>query len=142
MKSITTLIKLMKRRVDQQRLRISQTQYRLAQVEQKITDLRAQQRQESAYAARSSPMVSVTYGKYAQTLLPRYAELEKERGRIETVYQQEQKRLEQLFREQKILEVYADRKQRAHLLRQEKQTQQQLDDVARIVASLGEDPEV
>jgi len=104
MKSLATLIKLQKTRVDEQRLHLARIEEHLAQIEQAIRDLNEQKKREQV-AAKKDTANAVTYGAFLKRTIRRGRELDKERLVAIEAVRLARERLAELFEEQKRYEL-------------------------------------
>ncbi len=129
MKSLPTLIKLASQRVNEQRLRLAKYE----EIHQKLkNDIKRQEDnlKFEAERAKSDPMLSLQYGRYAQEVEERIKTLQENRLKNETKLMEEQNRLSMLFKEQKTLEVYKDQQQEKIKKEKEKRDQNNMDELA------------
>lgn len=138
MKSLQVLIKLAKRRVDQQRSRVAKAQGPVSQLKQDIFELEVACQNE-ARLAKDDPMLAVAYGAYARVVRERIELLDEDLQKAELLLNQEQERLSQLFKEQKVLEVYKERRLLEYRQKQDQREQQHLDEVALRLTKLAHD---
>jgi hypothetical protein len=82
MKSLDTLIKLQKTRVDEQRVALVKLQEHLENLEKGIAALEVQKAREQV-AAQENPEAAVTYGAFLKTAVKQGRELEKQRQTME-----------------------------------------------------------
>jgi len=129
MKSLPTLIKLANQRVNEQRLRLAKYEETRQALE---ADINRQQEnlKFEADRARSDPMLSMQYGRYAQEVEVRTKGLQVKLAENEKELTKEQNRLSMLFKEQKVLEVYKDQQQEKINKEKEKRTQNNMDELA------------
>lgn len=104
MKSLATLIKLQKTRVDEQRMLVARLQDQLASIEAGLAALRAQQEQQRVLV-RELPEMALTYGEYVKTSLQQEALLMKKRRTAEMAVNAALDKLAELFEEQKRYEL-------------------------------------
>jgi flagellar protein FliJ len=128
-KSIATLIKLQKSRVDEQRQILADQQAVFDRIEQEIVALATQQAREQEIA-RDSTEATTTYGAFIKWATERARQLEAARVAAQIAVEQARDVLSQLFEEQKRYEtVQANRvaEERAAELKRE---QEGLDETA------------
>jgi flagellar biosynthesis chaperone FliJ len=103
-KSLATLIKLQKTRVDEQRQHLAKLQERLDQIESQIAQLQIRKAREQV-AAEQNAEARLTYGQFLKVAIKQEREMEKERmiaaGAVEAAHNQ----LIELFEEQKRYEI-------------------------------------
>jgi len=103
MKSLATLIKLQKTRVDEQRILVLQLLERLEGIEGKIVQLEIRKARELAAAKDNE--ARATYGAFLKAMVAEGRELEKERHTAALAVKIAQDKLAELFEEQKRYEI-------------------------------------
>ena len=129
MKSVKTLIKLQKSKVDEQRRVIAEHQKALDRVEQELVELAAQQAREQE-VAREKPEQALTYGQFIKWALQRTQDLHNARAAILQALENEREVLALLFEEQKRYEIVDANREQAEALAEEKREQAALDETA------------
>ena len=104
MKSLATLIKLQKTRVDEQRLLLSKLQARLEAIEQAIMELEIRKAREQL-AVEKHPEMAMTYGEFLRLAIKHARELEKQRLSAVKAVDIARDRLSEVFEEQKRYEL-------------------------------------
>lgn len=104
MKSLSTLIKLQKTYVDEQRVMVTTLQEQLAKIDRDIQNLR-QQQEEQKKLLRKNPEVALTYGEYLKESIRFEGLLHKKRRTAEYALNLALDRLAELFEEQKRYEL-------------------------------------
>jgi len=104
MKSLATLIKLQKTRVDEQRQLLAQLQQQLDAIQRQIIELEVRKAQEQV-AAEQNPEARQTYGAFLKAVVARERELEKQRQVMEDAVVLARDKLALLFEEQKRYEI-------------------------------------
>jgi flagellar protein FliJ len=104
MKSLSTLIKLQKTRVDEQRLIFVRLQEKLDHVDMAILTLESQKMHEQA-VAKKSPENAVTYGAFLKQAIKRGRSLAHEREIAAAAVEAARAKLTDLFEEQKRYEI-------------------------------------
>ena len=112
MKGLSTLIKLQKTRVDEQRVILARLQDVLDQVNKAISDLEAQKIREQQ-AAKKNPEEAVTYGAFVKRALKRGQQLGRDRQAAEAAVLAARDKLAELFEEQKRYEIAASNRDAA-----------------------------
>ena len=121
MKSLGTLIKLQKTRVDEQRLLLAKLQARLDQIVSEIADHEIRQAREQV-EVKKNPQSALTYGEFVKWAIKHSEELEKQRVTAVKAVDIARDRLAELFEEQKryeIAEANRIEEERQEQLRQE-----------------------
>jgi len=103
MKSLSTLIKLQKTLVDEQRQHLSTLQDRLEQIEGYIAQLEIQKAREQSAALDNE--ARATYGAFLQQMVAQGRLLERERQTAAMAVKIAQDKLSELFEEQKRYEI-------------------------------------
>jgi len=104
MKSLSTLIKLQKTRVDEQRVILARLQQQLDGIDKKIAALESSKAREQI-AVRKNPEGSLTYGEFLRRSVELARELEKQRELAAKAVEIARDRLAELFEEQKRYEI-------------------------------------
>jgi flagellar biosynthesis chaperone FliJ len=104
MKSLGTLIKLQKTRVDEQRRLLARLQDRLEAIEKAITEHTLRQAREQA-AVVENPVAAQTYDEYLKRAVAQARELESQRQAAEVAVAFAREKLGALFEEQKRYEI-------------------------------------
>ena len=104
MKSLATLIKLQKTRVDEQRLALVRLQARLEEIEKSIAMLEIKKAREQGVAQENAE-ARATYGAFLKAAVREGRELEKQRQIAEAAVEAARQRLTELFEEQKRYEI-------------------------------------
>ncbi len=104
MKSLATLIKWQKTRVDEQRLMLARAQDQLDTVERAIIELEDQKIREKAAVAKN-PEQAMTYGAFLKQAINRGRELAREKEIAVAAVEAARDALAELFEEQKRYEI-------------------------------------
>ncbi|MDP9127745.1 MAG: flagellar FliJ family protein [Pseudomonadota bacterium] len=104
MKSLATLIKLQKTRVDDQRLALAKLQARLEEMENAITSLEIAKAREQLIAQEHAE-ARATYGAFLNAAVRQGRDLEKQRLAAARAVDEARQRLAELFEEQKRYEI-------------------------------------
>ncbi len=104
MRSLATLIKLQKARVDEQRIMLAKLQEQLEKAEKDLQALRDQMEAQKKLL-RKNPDMSLTYGAYLKEALKREELLEKRRKTAEYAVSIARDKLAEVFEEQKRYEL-------------------------------------
>ena len=104
MKSLATLIKLQKTRVDEQRVMVARLQEKADALAANIRQLEEQKAREQK-AAREKPEQAITYGNFIKEAIKRGKILERERQIAEAAVNAARATLAELFEEQKRYEI-------------------------------------
>lgn len=104
MKSLATLIKLQKTRVDEQRLVLAKMQEQLALILGHIEALQSEQ-EEQRNLLHTNPELAMTYGDYVKVALKKMELLEKKRRTAEIAVSAALEKLAEVFEEQKRYEL-------------------------------------
>jgi flagellar biosynthesis chaperone FliJ len=112
MKSLATLIKLQKTRVDEQRQTLAKAQEFLDGVAQAIAQLEIKKAREQT-AAEKHPEARLTYGAFLKAAVRDGRALEKQRAVAEAAVEAARAKLAELFEEQKRYEIAAAHRQAA-----------------------------
>jgi flagellar export protein FliJ len=103
-KSLATLIKLHKTRVDEQRVQLARLQARLEEIETKIAALEIEKAREQV-AAEKSAEARGTYGAFLKQAVKKGRELEKDRQIAIAAVDAAREVLMQIYEEQKRFEI-------------------------------------
>jgi len=128
MKSLSTLIKLQKTFVDQQRLVLAKLQERLDLIERAIIGLEAQKAHEQIIT-KKDPALAVTYGAYLKQALYQGRLLEKERQAAIVAVNAARDKLAELFEEQKRYEIAEEARRAADEREELKRETAELDEI-------------
>lgn len=128
MKSLTTLIKLQKTRVDEQRQTLAKAQEFLDSVEQQIVQLEIKKVREQA-AAQEYPEARLTYGAFLKAAVRDGRALEKQRAVAIAAVEAARDKLAELFEEQKRYEIAAAHRQAAEDREERRRETIELDEV-------------
>lgn len=104
MKSLATLIKLQKTKVDEQRLMLSKLQEQLSLIIGQIQTLQEEQEQQRILL-HENPDLSLTYGDYVKKCLKRMELLDKKKRSAEYAVNLARDKLAEVFEEQKRYEI-------------------------------------
>ncbi len=104
MKSLATLIKLQKTKVDEQRVLLANLQKQLTEIQAQVDALREEQAQQAALV-RQEPDVAMNYDLYLKGVLKRLEVLEKRKRTVELAVNLARDKLAELFEEQKRYEL-------------------------------------
>ncbi len=104
MKSLSTLIKLQKTRVDEQRQHVAKLQAHLEMIDRQITELEISKAREQV-AADQSPEARTTYGAFLKGAVLKGRELDKQRRVAADAVEIARQQLTALFEEQKRYEI-------------------------------------
>ena len=104
MKSLATLIKFQKTKVDEQRLMLAKVQDALTSIAQMIARLEEQKREEQA-AAKKNPEDAITYGEFVKRSIKKGHELERQKQIAIAAVNAAHDKLTELFEEQKRFEI-------------------------------------
>ena len=128
-KSMPTLIKLAKQKVDEQQLRLVHLLTEQDNLKQQVYVFE-QNLKDEANRARHDPHLVLQYGRYAQDIEARMEHLKAKITDLQTKIDIEQNRLTMLFKEQKVLEVYKDKQETLQKQQKKKKDQSKLDEMA------------
>lgn len=129
MRSVKTLIKLQKSKVDDQRRVIAEHEKALARIEQEITELALQQAREQEIA-RTKPEEAITYGEFVKWTMQRNRDLHAAREAVVQALEKERDILAGLFEEQKRYEIILSNHEAAAAKEEQKREQGELDEIA------------
>jgi flagellar biosynthesis chaperone FliJ len=104
MKSLSTLIKLQKTRVDEQRLALTRLQGLLEEIERNIAKLEVKKAHEQV-AAQESAEARATYGAFLKAVVTQGRDFEKQRAVMIEAIEIARQKLRELFEEQKRYEI-------------------------------------
>ncbi|MFA6279747.1 MAG: hypothetical protein WC612_03010 [Bdellovibrionales bacterium] len=104
MKSLVTLIKLQKTKVDEQRVLLANLQKQLTDIQAQIDALMEQQAQQTAML-RQEPALALNYDLYLKGAIKRLEEFEKRKRTVELAVNLARDKLAELFEEQKRYEL-------------------------------------
>lgn len=131
MKTLDTLIKLQKNRVDEQRQMLARLQNKLTQIEQTIAALEQQKLDEQIAAAQDAEK-AVTYGAFLKAAIRRGRELEREREIAAAAVNAAHDMLAELFEEQKRYEIAADARAAKERAEESRRDTAELDEIGAI----------
>jgi flagellar biosynthesis chaperone FliJ len=103
-------------------------QERLQQLTLEQAGIQASMEIERQYALEN-PLDAVAYGRFCDSARARLAQLDQEEAHQNDQLRIEQDRLMRVYQEQKVLEIYRDRKQQQALEEEEIQDQKQRDEM-------------
>jgi flagellar export protein FliJ len=103
-KSLATLIKFQKTKVDEQRIVLARAQDTLNLIDRAIAQLEEQKKREQA-AVTKDPAHAHTYGEFLKQAIRRARALAKERKIAEATVEAAREKLSELFEEQKRYEI-------------------------------------
>lgn len=130
--SLTTLIKLMKTLVDEQRQQLAKLQAHLAQIEYEITELEVRQATEQL-AVQQNPDMALTYGDFVRWAVERSRELEERRKTAAHAVDLARDKLAQIFEEQKRYELAAAARDAEERRLEQKRETDELDEIGSVV---------
>jgi len=104
MKSLATLIKLQKTRVDEQRLMLAKLQAQLEEIQKRIAELEIRKAREQIVAQEHNE-ARTTYGAFLKEAVKVGRELDKQRQIAEAAIEASRLKLIELFEEQKRYEI-------------------------------------
>lgn len=131
MKSLLTLIKLTKMRVDEQRQMLAKLQERLAQIENDINELHRRQAIEQD-TVQKNPATALTYGDFVRWAIERGRALEKQRLTAAAAVNVSRDKLAEVYAEQKRYELAAAAREAEKLREEQRQETAELDEVGNI----------
>lgn len=132
MKSLETLIKLEKARVDDHRRMLSQLQDVLDRIEQEIADLIAARQNEEAVASDAAPAERLTLEPFLAHLRQRLEQLTQAKADAEAAIETARERLAEVFETQKRYEIIRDQRAAAAEAEEKRQEQLTLDETAAV----------
>lgn len=130
MKSLDTLIKLEKARVDDMRRMVAQLQDVFDRIESEITDLIATRLNEEAVARTASPDERITLAPFLAQMRQRLELLEQARVDATAAIEAGREKLAEAFETQKRYEIIRDQREAAALVESSRQEQLTLDEMA------------
>lgn len=128
MKSLQTLIKLQKNRVDEQRQQLARLENQLAAIEKRIAEWEIYKAREQV-AADTSEDARATYGAFLKGAVVKGREMEKERLAAVEAVRIAHDKLSELFEEQKRYEIAEQARLDAATREELKRETQELDEV-------------
>ncbi|MBV8547836.1 MAG: hypothetical protein JO126_00055 [Alphaproteobacteria bacterium] len=131
MKSLQTLIKLQKTRVDEQRQLLAQLENQLAYIERRIAELEVYKAREQVTADQNEE-ARATYGAFVKGAVAKGREMEKERLTATEAVRIAHDKLAELFEEQKRYEIAEQARIDAEAKEESKRERQELDEVGSI----------
>ena len=132
MKSLSTLIKLQKTHVDEQRQHLARLQERLDYIEGKIAEVEIRKAREQAVAERDAESTQ-TYGAYLYAAVAMGRALEKERQIAALAVKAAHDRLSELFEEQKRYEVAEQQRLDAEMHEERRRETIELDEIGGVM---------
>lgn len=132
MKSLATLIKLQKSRVDEQRRVLAERQDMLDLIEAEIMALAAQQAQEQESARHAAPEAAVTYGAFIAYAMERARQLELAHAAARDAVEEARAVLAELFEAQKRYETVQTNRKQEKLREERRREQIDLDETAAV----------
>lgn len=131
MKWLSTLIKLQKNRVDEQRQILARLQQRLDDVNENIL-MHEKRKELERGAVKSNPEISLTYGAFLRWAVEYSRELEREREIAEKAVEAARDRMAELFEEQKRYEIAEARRLEKEKQEEQKRETIELDEIGSI----------
>lgn len=131
MKSLETLIKLQKTRVDEQRIHLSNLQDHLTAIENQIAELEITIVREQI-TAQENPESKLTYGAFIKASVQLGRELEKQRCVASDAVEVARNKLSDLFAEQKRYEVAEEARVEAERKAESRRDTLQMDEIGSI----------
>lgn len=131
MKSLATLIKVQKSRVDEQRLLLASLQEQLERIEGEIQKLE-KQKEEQRKLITQHPEESLTYGAYIKQATEKGLALKKKKKTAEMAVQIALDRLAELFEEQKRYEIAESNRIEEERLEEARQERITLDEIGSV----------
>lgn len=131
MKSLRTLIKLQKTRVDEQRQQLARLENQLAAIEKRIAEWEIYKAREQV-AADTNEEARATYGAFVQSAVVKGREMEKERRAAVDAVRIAHDKLAELFEEQKRYEIAEQARLDSAAKAEAKLETQELDEVGAI----------
>lgn len=132
MKSLETLIKLEKARVDDHRRMLAQLQDVLDRIEQEIADLIAARLNEEAVARNAPPAERLTLAPFLAQVRQRLEQLTQAKADAEAAIETARERLAEVFETQKRYEIIRDQRAAAAAAEEKRQEQLTLDETAAV----------
>jgi hypothetical protein len=131
MKSLTTLIKLQKTYVDEQRIHLATLQERLESIIRQIAAHQIEMAREQV-AAENNEEARTTYGAYLEAAVIKAKILEKDREAAAIAVDIARAKLAELFEEQKRYEIAQQAREAAELAEEQKRERMTLDEVSSV----------
>lgn len=131
MKSLTTLIKLQKTRVDEQRQALAKLQAHLAEIEQNIAMLEIKKAREQAIVQEHAE-ARMTYGAFLKAAVRDGRAFEKQRVIVLDAIKSARAKLAELFEEQKRYEIAAEAREMAETRETRRRETIELDEVGSV----------
>jgi flagellar export protein FliJ len=131
MKSLATLIKLQKTRVDEQRQVLARLQEQLEIIENAIAELEISKTREQI-AAQENPEARTTYGAFLKAAVQRGREMDKQRQIALAAVEVARDKLSELFEEQKRYEVAEADRIAAEIKEENRRETQELDEIGSV----------
>ena len=128
MKSLPTLIKLSKQRVDAQRLRLTKLFEEQDTLKSQVASMESTLKHE-ATKATEDPTMAMHYGRYAEEMEQRIKHTQSKINDLQLNIELNQDRLSTLFQDQKGLEIFKNQIQQKDKALKEKKTQDYLDEI-------------
>jgi flagellar export protein FliJ len=128
MKALKRLIRLRKQKVDEHQQFLGMLQERLNKLEQELKMIHHHLQAEQC-AATQSIEGTIAYVQYAATMKIRLEQVERLYKESMIKYEQEQQKLQELFGELKVLEIYHAEETKRHQKKIERRNQVFLDDL-------------
>lgn len=128
MKSLHTLIKLAQQRVRQQRMRLLKVEAQMATLEVEKRQYEEELALEQSHAHQSAEGAAL-FGRYAMAMREKIGDVILRIEAAQVQYLQEQKRLQGLFQEAKVLEIVDDRIAEEAQYTREKMEQREQEDL-------------
>lgn len=132
MKSLETLIKLEKARVDDHRRMLAQLQDVLDRIEQEIADLIAARLNEEAVARNAPPAERLTLAPFLAQVRQRLEQLTQAKADATAAIETARERLAEVFETQKRYEIIRDQRAAAAAAEEKRQEQLTLDETAAV----------
>ncbi len=131
MKSLASLIKLQKSRVDEQRLLLLALQEQLAKIEEEIRRLKEEEARQRALV-ENDPDMGLTFGDYIKKAIAKGNALEKKRKTTEIAVSIARDKLAELFEEQKRYEIAEENRQEEEAREEARRERIDLDEVGSV----------
>ncbi len=131
MKSLATLIKLQKTRVDEQRQTLARLQAQLEDVEKRIAMLEIQKAREQE-VAQANVEARMTYGAFLRAAVKMERDLEKQRMTAISAVEIARAKLAELFEEQKRYEIAAAARLEAEQREERRRETIELDEIGSV----------
>lgn len=129
MKSLKTLIRLHRNRVDEQRRQLGQLQNKQAQLEQMTATLVQELKQEQVMAAKT-PEMSTFFGDFAERIRKRRDTIAQEMMKLEKQMAELSEKIRESFAELKKFEIVEERRKKEAAAEQDRKDVIQMDEVA------------